>query len=115
MGVLTDRKRFGTGNKGVAFHCADCGKDGAPGVDRFFDNKEQKPKPLCVECMMARAKNEANALPLDSLIALNKEILDELRAIREILKNGSFSSQKVDYWMVSKGEGNPVTQVEEAF
>lgn len=109
MGVLTDRKRFGTGNKGVAFHCADCGKDGAPGVDRFFDNKEQKPKPLCVECMMARAKNEANALPLDSLIALNREILDELRAIRLCLENQPVIVETI------REEFSMPTQVEEAF
>lgn len=106
---MTDRKRFGTGNKGVAFHCADCGKDGAPGTDRFFDNKEQKPKPLCVECMMARAKNEANALPLDSLIALNREILDELRAIRLCLENQPVIVETI------REEFSMPTQVEEAF
>ena len=110
---MTDRKRFGTGNKGVAFHCADCGKDGAPGVDRFFDNKEQKPKPLCVECMMARAKNEANALPLDSLIALNREILDELRAIRLCLENPPVL--KAGYIATRSLPPGKLTQVEEAF
>lgn len=56
------KNRFGSGNRGKAFKCADCQTSGAIGSERYFDNSTFPRHPICLACKNNREKTDA---PLD--------------------------------------------------
>lgn len=60
------KNRFGSGNRGKAFKCADCQVAGAIGSERYFDNSTFPRHPICTDCRNNREKIDA---PLDPVSA----------------------------------------------
>lgn len=56
------KNRFGSGNRGKAFKCSDCQKNGLVGEERYFDNSTFPRSPICNDCKNNRQKTDA---PLD--------------------------------------------------
>lgn len=78
------KNRFGSGNRGKAFRCADCQKSGLVGEERYFDNSTFPRQPVCTDCKNNRMKIDA---PLDPTSAnLEAAILRAWSQIKPELK-----------------------------
>ena len=82
------KNRFGSGNRGKAFKCADCQKSGLVGEERYFDNSTFPRSPICTDCKNNRQKTDTPPDPasanleaaiLRAWTAIKPELIESLK------------------------------------